>query len=124
MQQTILVNAQSPSGALQKVEEYLTVYNTFDYEIVQVEPCRDYNLLKKLAESNQSVLDHAQKLADSKLKEIPPAMLLQYVYLTLGKYAEVIPFFNLVNESYYLDINEVDPEKTYLVNVQIKAMVA
>lgn len=122
--QTILVSAQTPNAALQKVNEYLDVYNTFDYQILHVNPCKDYGMLKKLANSNYDVLNHAQRLAESKLRDIPPAMLLQYVYLVLGKYAECIPFFNLVNESYYLNLDEIDHDSTYLVNVQMNALVA
>lgn len=112
--QKILIKAKNAEQAIRTCQKFLSnnAIEAWAYQAEQVRP----DTLERLLANQYAYLNTIEKLGDTPAKDIPFELLVHYVGTRLGEYMENLPFYNLVEKSYWV----YSPLKRnyFLVNVR------
>ena len=98
--QKILIKAKNAEQAIRTCQKFLS-NNAIEAWAYQAEQARP-DALKPLLADQYAYLNTIEKLGDVPAKDIPFELLVHYVGTRLGEYMENLPFYNLVEKSYWI----------------------
>ncbi len=113
--QKILIKAKNAEQAILTCQKFLSS-NAIEAWAYQAEKARP-DALKPLLADQYAYLNTIEKLGDIPAKDIPFELLVHYIGTRIGEYMESLPFYNLIEKSYW--VYSPLKQNYFLVDVRI-----